>query len=131
MEPTLPEAFRSWPDERYFRPGGHGHGQPGADATKYNPWRAPGYAPVESPCGLAGGFYTAKNGFPGNGGYPPVGVQQGFDGRDLPQSVRTIWPAGSSQEVAVDVNANHGGGYSYRLCPKPGKFERLTEACFQ
>jgi hypothetical protein len=126
MEPTLPEKFRSYPDDTFVS-----NGTVLRNMTKYNPWRAPGYAPVESPCGLAGGYYTAKNGFPGNAGYPPVGVQQGFDGRHLPESFRTIWEAGSSQEVAVDVNANHGGGYAYRLCPKPGKFQQLTEACFQ
>jgi len=71
------------------------------------------------------------NGYPGNGGYPPAGVQQGFDGRNLPQNKQVFWAAGSKQEVAVSMNANHGGGYSYRLCPKPGTFEELTEECFQ
>jgi len=126
MEPTLPEEFRSWPDERFFRHGGsHKHGQQGADSMKYNPWRAPGYAPVESPCGLAGGYSKPIR---GNGGYPPAGVEAGFDGRLMPESPKSIWPAGSSQEVATSVTANHGGGYSYRLCPKT---EMLTEECFQ
>jgi len=35
------------------------------------------------------------------------------------------------QEVAVSVNANHGGGYSFRLCPRQGTTEQVTEACFQ
>ena len=30
------------------------------------------------------------------------------------------------------IRNNHGGGYSYRLCPLPeGNFTDLTEACFQ
>lgn len=45
----------------------------------------------------------------------------------------TMWPQGSSQEVAWSVHANHGGGYAYRLCPKKKlqKEENLTEECFQ
>lgn len=128
MEPTLPDEFRSWPDESFLsrRHGGHGHVQSWhPDFTKHNPWRAPGHAPVESPCGLAGGYSKP---LAGNGGYAPAGVKAGFDGRLMPESPRTIWPAGSSQEVATSVNANHGGGYSYRVCPKS---EMFTEECFQ
>lgn len=134
MEPTLPDRFRSWPDESLTprgRYGSCGHSAGSIDGMKYHPWRAPGFAPVESPCGLAGGYYTPTNGFPGNGGYPPAGVQHGMDGRHVPESVRSVWPKGSHQEVAVAVNANHGGGYSYRMCPKPNKFEQVTEDCFQ
>lgn len=135
MEPTLPDRFRSWPDETMPHPARHGSCGHVTESTddfmKYHPWRAPGFAPVESSCGLAGGYYTPMNGFPGNGGYPPKGVQHGMDGRHMPESVRTLWSRGSHQEVAVSVNANHGGGYSYRLCPKPGKFEQVTEECFQ
>ena len=36
------------------------------------------------------------------------------------------------QEVAWWVGANHGGGYSYRLCKLPEEgTEGLTEECFQ
>jgi hypothetical protein len=35
---------------------------------------------------------------------------------------------GVQYEVAWTLQANHGGGYSYRLCPLG---EELTEACFQ
>ena len=28
------------------------------DIYRHNPWRAPGYAPVANPCGLAGGTYV-------------------------------------------------------------------------
>ena len=31
------------------------------DAYRYNPWRAPGYAPVVDPCGQAGGEYNGQH----------------------------------------------------------------------
>ena len=37
--------------------------------------------------------------------------------------------AGGEAEVSWAINANHGGGYSYRLCKKTS--EPVTEACFQ
>ena len=37
------------------------------------------------------------------------------------------WKAGVEYEVAWTIQANHGGGYSYRLCPANGT---LDEACF-
>lgn len=40
----------------------------------------------------------------------------------------TKWSAGSKQEVAWGVLANHGGGYAWRLCPSSSE---LTEECFQ
>lgn len=102
----------------------------GIDVTKHNPWRAPGHAPIASPCGLAGGWYTP--GMPGFGGIPPLGIAQGMDGRDLPMlpGKRTKWKAGSAQEVAWSIHANHGGGYAYRLCPK-ADVRNLSESCFQ
>lgn len=98
------------------------------DFTKHNPWRAPGFAPIESPCGIAGGWYT--KGKPGNGGYPPTGIKQGADGREQPASVKTEWAVGTKQEVSWSLLANHGGGYAYRLCPKADS-RKLSEACFQ
>jgi len=91
------------------------------------PWTSPGYAPVFSPCGLAGGGNTYH---PSNGALAPQGVKQGFDGKDLPElsGVKTEWSCGSTQEVAWSIEANHGGGYAYRLCPKS---RDLTEECFQ
>ena len=39
---------------------------------------------------------------------------------------------GSTQEVAWLMDANHGGGYSYRLCKIPPEGRSgLTEECFQ
>jgi len=99
------------------------------DRTKNNPWRAPGYAPVENACGIAGGW--DQEGAPGNGGYPPAGIKQGMLGTDLPevpQEHQARWEAGSLQNVSWSITANHGGGYQYRLCPKS---RGLTEDCFQ
>ena len=33
--------------------------------------------------------------------------------------------------MAWAIAANHGGGYSFRLCPKPKEHAALTEECFQ
>ena len=46
--------------------------------------------------------------------------------RELATGVR--WAIGGAAEVTWQVRNNHGGGYSYRLCPAG---EPLTEACFQ
>lgn len=96
----------------------------GYDYTKYNPWRSAGYSPIASPCGIGGGGPIEH---PENGA--DVGKRwQGFDGRKFPEGKKTEWVRGSVQEVAWSINANHGGGYAYRLCPKTGN---LTEECFQ
>merc|ERR1712166_620842 len=95
------------------------------DWTKYNPWRSPGWGPILSPCGIAGGGDTYH---PENGALPPKGVPQGKDGLTLPISdIKTEWAHGTLVEVAWSVHANHGGGYAYRLCPKT---EEPTEECF-
>eukprot|EP01062_Namystynia_karyoxenos_P029311 TRINITY_DN2204_c0_g1_i1.p2 TRINITY_DN2204_c0_g1~~TRINITY_DN2204_c0_g1_i1.p2 ORF type:complete len:478 (+),score=132.39 TRINITY_DN2204_c0_g1_i1:90-1436(+) len=97
------------------------------DWTKTHPWRKPGSAPVEDPCGLAGGWYTT--GAPGNGGEAPPGTTQGQHGSQLPRLLKqTTWIAGETAEVAWGIYANHGGGYQYRLCPAG---EKLTEECFR
>merc|ERR1712050_99334 len=40
----------------------------------------------------------------------------------------TVWRPGDSVEVSWGIRYNHGGGYSYRLCPAEAN---LTEECFQ
>lgn len=101
------------------------------DSYQFNPWRAPGHAPVVDPCGQAGGkmayqhiggdsdYFNTTNGGMGMLGsrLPPI-----------PVSKRTKWKAGTYVEVQWGVRYNHGGGYSYRLCPAN---ETLTEECFQ
>ena len=76
-----------------------------------NPWNKPGSIPLEKPCGHVGGQ----------------------DGRDLPMTTVTQVEAGSDLEVAWAINANHGGGYSWRLCPSSANATgyMATEACFQ
>ena len=45
-----------------------------------------------------------------------------------PMDTGVVWTLGTTAEVTWQISNNHGGGYSYRLCP----FEqKLTEACFQ
>ena len=51
---------------------------------------------------------------------------------DLKDAVFTEWKSGGTEKVGWGLKANHGGGYSYRLCPVgeggPGD---VTEDCFQ
>jgi len=76
-----------------------------SDWTSSHPWRAPGTAPISSPCGENGGK----------------------DARTLLPSKRLVWKRGSTVEVAMAITANHGGGYIYRLCPTS---KAATEQCF-
>lgn len=92
------------------------------------PWRSPGTAPVlGSGCGVGGGNVVPLP----NGGIMTDG-RQGFDGAKLPKLDPTVWQRGSTQEVAFGITANHGGGYSYRLCKLPtGSSSDVSEECFQ
>ena len=98
------------------------------DYYYYSPWRAPGSSPLFDPCGMAGGT-------PNAGGYGAVykttpHAKQGDLGSHTlpPLATETIWRAGSEVDVSWTIQANHGGGYQYRLCPRS---EPLTEECFQ
>jgi len=101
----------------------------GADDDFYyfSPWRAPGSSPVLDSCGMAGGT-------PASGGYGAVyketpHAKQGDLGSKLPGEEATVeWTLGQEVTVAWTIQANHGGGYQYRLCPKG---QPLTEECFQ
>ena len=42
----------------------------------------------------------------------------------------TEWSAGEVVTVGWSIIANHGGGYSYRLCKRP-EVGVVTEECFQ
>jgi len=104
------------------------------DWTKRNPWRAPGTAPVWSPCGIDGGNpWGCPKGNPKPNGCLLGGYGYGPDGRSLPGNTRpTEWTAGEGVEVQWSITANHGGGYQYRLCPLPATGRQdLTEECFQ
>jgi len=98
------------------------------------PWRYPGSAPVENPCGLNGGGY--KSGPHGTGGEAFFGYKQGWKGTEVPPLLKqTTWVAGSTVEVAWGLTANHGGGYQYRLCRIKSAGSNVTgeatEECFQ
>ena len=98
------------------------------DWTKFNPWRAPGNAPIYDPCGRASGSYQAT---PGKGEFTDTEYAKLGDlgSRVLPKyDTGTVWEAGSTVETMTSFRANHGGGYQYRLCPLESN---LTEACFQ
>ena len=101
------------------------------DSYRFNPWRAPGHAPVIDPCGQAGGKYAHQH-IGGDSVFHNTTIAgMGMMGSKLPPTPaanRTRWVAGTFVEVAWGVRYNHGGGYSYRLCRAD---EPLTEACFQ
>lgn len=119
------------------------HAESGADDDSYqfNPWRAPGAAPVVDPCGQAGGRYrqTPVGGASVfgtvnvTGTRGPQTLQMGDLGSlVLPPSDPFLvpeWQLGSTPRVAWGMRFNHGGGYQYRLCPA----EKMpcTEADFQ
>ena len=80
------------------------------DVYRYNPWRAPGKAPIYDPCGMAGGapvwrhtalsFYDTENAKQGD-----LGSQV------LPRNpTGVVWTAGEIVETKWNVRANHGGG---------------------
>ena len=98
------------------------------DWTKFNPWRAPGSAPVFDACGRAGGSShpTSGHGEFTNTTYAKFGD---MGSQVLPKMFSgAVWPAGSIQQTMWTVRSNHGGGYQYRLCPSGSE---LTEDCFQ
>jgi len=121
---------------------------------KYNPWKAPGFAPVADPCGIVGGFnFSNPEDFDAhvNDIAAPEGLQYkaGTFGSSIfskflqsndavadesnSQPV-TKWVAGQSAEVSFgNFVANHGGGYQYRLCPAAEFTEDgvENEECFQ
>jgi len=114
---TVPPAARTWNMDGKSRAG---------DFTKYMPWTSPGASPITDSCGVASGF---RQGSPFGKGVP-----SGYKGGDLGSAVlkpllnKTVISAGGEFEAGFGLEVNHGGGYSYRLCPVG---ETLTEACFQ
>jgi len=120
-EVTIPEDM--------LGPGGH----------KNFPWYSPGTAPIFSPCGTYGGNplgvnYNREEKYGDCNNKKCGGFVFGPNAEDLdwPEAAVTEMVAGSVQEVAWYVGANHGGGYSYRLCKMPeGGTAELTEECFQ
>ena len=98
------------------------------DIFYFNPWRAPGKAPVFDACGKAGGSdHEAFNA----GAYNETKyAKQGDLGSVVlkPRPTGTVWKRGAVEKARWQYTASHGGGYQFRLCPAN---EPLTEACFQ
>jgi len=123
--PTLPHDMRTFNLEVDGGPD---------DWTSTSPWRSPGSAFVYgSGCGVSAGapLYVI------NGGVPTIrnGVGQGamvdaLDMEPIAGFTPAVWNRGVVQQIAFAIKANHGGGYSWRLCKKD-KAGRVTEHCFQ
>ena len=94
----------------------------------YSPWRRPGTAPVLDSCGVAGGHQPPDGGFGGvyvNTTHARLGD---LGSAALPQMApQARWTAGELVEVSWTIEANHGGGYLYRLCRAE---LALNEECF-
>jgi|ERR1711860_17314 len=122
-KPTLDESMRTFKNM-----------DNGYDWTVNSPWRSPGSAFVHSPCGVGGGNpYGCPEGGPsaecpgGGYGYGPFAEDLNFE-----NVVTTEWKIGSQVEAYWGIIANHGGGYSYRLCKVPEEgVSAITEECFQ
>lgn len=115
-------------DPKYRTVNRHAIANSPEDWTRYNPWRAPGTAPVFDPCGRASGSWHAT---PGDGEFTNTTFAKmgDFGSEVLPKyPTGAVWAAGSVVETMIAIRSNHGGGYQYRLCPFKSK---LTEACFQ
>eukprot|EP00092_Neocalanus_flemingeri_P096221 GFUD01122461.1.p1 GENE.GFUD01122461.1~~GFUD01122461.1.p1 ORF type:complete len:336 (+),score=73.39 GFUD01122461.1:61-1008(+) len=104
-----------------------------------NPLMAPGSAVIYSPCGAAGGNpFGCPEGSPAGPGQDCSPYGEGFsygpkaEEFDFIDVVTTEWRKGEVVTAGWGIFANHGGGYSYRLCKVPEEGVRgLTEECFQ
>jgi hypothetical protein len=78
------------------------------DTTRWNPWRAPGRAPLYDPCGMAGGApvwrHTALT------FYDTRYAKQGQLGTEVlpPNPTGVVWKAGETVETKWNIRANHG-----------------------
>jgi len=109
------------------------------DDDKKFPWNRPGTAPSYGPCGTLGANPFGCDG-DGEGKFgdccghncDSFAFGENAETYDWPHAPVTEWRAGSYQEVAWYVSANHAGGYSYRIAKLPkGGISHLTEEDFQ
>jgi len=120
---TLPEQYRTVNRDSEF----------GSkfDIYRHNPWRAPGNAPTADPCGLAGGTPWPQEVSEAGDYSTTIYAHHGMRGTDLkPLLTGVTWTIGTEAEVTWQISNNHGGGYSYRLCPY-SESAAVTEECFQ
>jgi len=103
--PSIPESMYT------SSPGFPASGLPVA----LRPWRAAGSTVPASPCGVKEGTFE--------------------NGLNLQKTPRDTWYLGVPVKVAHSIGANHGGGYSWRLCPDssltPSTPPEEAEKCFQ
>jgi hypothetical protein len=113
---TVPAEARSW--NLKLR-------SPAGDFTAYMPWASPGASPVADPCGVASGFGASAH--TPSYVHAPKGYRVGELGSRVlePLPTKTVVRAGGTLETGFGVKVNHGGGYSFRLCPAGSP---LTEA---
>lgn len=133
----------------------YAYSDPTFEIFSKNPWAYPGSAKVNSPCGTFGGNPEGCGELPageacygGGFGYGPdarvaykktteqlYGSFPAFNGFpiNLEEILTTKVEAGGVLDANFVIQANHGGGYAYRLCPVPedGDMTKLTEECFQ
>ena len=98
------------------------------DIWRFNPWRAPGHAPIFDACGMAGG--VQREVFNAGAYNTTIHAKQGDLGSEVlkPRPSGTVWRRGGVATARWQMTARHGGGYQYRLCRSGAP---LTEACFQ
>ena len=107
MQPTLPKY--AWTMNRWAVEGSVN------DSYRFNPWRAPGSAPVNDACGMAGGT-TPNHAGPGDAVFAPTEfAKMGDLGSKVlqPAPSGTVWTIGDEVEVSWGIRYNHGGGYQY------------------
>ena len=85
-----------------------------ADIYQHNPWRAPGFAPVYDPCGMASGGPVGSHdtGPAGEAKYANTSLAKEGDlgSRLPPQPTGVVWRRGGTATVKWSIRANHGGG---------------------
>lgn len=80
------------------------------DIYRWNPWRAPGQAPLYDSCGMAGGAPSWRK--TALSFYDTVHAKQGDLGSEVlpPNPTGVVWKAGETVETKWNIRANHGGG---------------------
>lgn len=109
--PSIPESMYSSPPGFVWDGGTPSNPCPGCNNI---PWRSAGSSVPASACGV---FENDPS----------------QNGVNLPKTERTNWTRGHTATVGHSIAANHGGGYSWRLCPASVDLSDPVKAedCFQ